>query len=137
MRIKAAIHFEQEHFSTITDYNFKLGDLVLILNTAIEKSLNCKMRVRYIGPLIVISRNKGGAYIISELNGSVFDRPIAAFHVIPYFVQQCINIPPLDELINITSRQLRELEETTLMSLASWYDSIPFHFCILVFLLQC
>ena len=29
-RIKAAIRFEQEHLSTITDYNFKLGDLVLI-----------------------------------------------------------------------------------------------------------
>ena len=28
--IKATIRFEQEHFSTITDYNFKLGDLVLI-----------------------------------------------------------------------------------------------------------
>ena len=28
--IKAATRFEQEHFSTITDYNFKLGDLVLI-----------------------------------------------------------------------------------------------------------
>ena len=53
--IKAAIHFEQEHSSTITDYNFKLGDLVLIQNTAIEKSLNCKMCTRYIGPLIVIS----------------------------------------------------------------------------------
>ena len=41
-RIKAAICFEQDHASTITDYNFKLGDLVLIQNTAIEKSLNQK-----------------------------------------------------------------------------------------------
>ena len=72
------------------------------------------MRARYIGPLIVISRNKGGAYIISELNGSVFDRPIAAFRVIPYFARQRIDVPPLDELIDITSRRLRELEETTL-----------------------
>ena len=71
---------------------------------SIEKSLNRKMCARYIGPLIVISRNKGGVYIISELNGSVFDRPIAAFHVIPYFAQQRIDIPPLDELIDITSR---------------------------------
>ena len=37
------------------------------------------------------------------LNGSVFDRPIAAFRVIPYFVRQRINVPPLDELIDITS----------------------------------
>ena len=75
------------------------------------------MCARYIGPLIVISRNKGGAYIISELNGSVFDCPIAAFRVIPYFVRQCIDVPPLDKLIDITSRRLRELEETTLSDL--------------------
>ena len=101
--IKAVIHFEQEHTSTITDYNFKLGDLVLIQNTTIEKSLNCKMCARYIGPLIIIPRNRGSAYIISELNGSVFDCPIATFCVIPYFAQQCIDILPLDKLIDITS----------------------------------
>ena len=112
--IKATIHFEQEHTSTITNHNFKLGDLVLIQNTTIEKSLNCKMCTRYIGPLIVISWNRGSAYIISELNSSVFDCPIATFRVIPYFTQQCINILPLDELIDITSHQLCELEETML-----------------------
>ena len=67
-----------------------------------------------IGPLIVISENRGSAYIISELNGSVFDCPVATFHVIPYFVQQSIDILPLDELINITLCQLHKLEETTL-----------------------
>ena len=112
--IKAAIHFEQEHASNITDYDFKLGDLVLIQNTTIEKSLNHKMCARYIGPLIVISQNRGGAYIIPELNSSVFSCLIANFQVIPYFVWQCIDIPPLDELINITLCQLHELEETTL-----------------------
>ena len=78
-RITAMIRFEQEHATTIVKYDFTLGDLVLIRNTAIEKSLNRKMCARYLGPLIVISQNKGGAYIVSELNGSVFDRPIAAF----------------------------------------------------------
>ena len=54
-RIKTMIRFEQEHSSTITNYNFKLRDLVLIRNMAIEKSLNHKMQARYISPLIVIS----------------------------------------------------------------------------------
>ena len=117
MHIKAAICFKQELSSTITNYYFKLGDLVLIWNTAIEKSLNCKMRTRYIGPLIVILQNRGSVYIISELNGLVFNCPIAAFHVIPYFAWQCIDIPPLDELIDITLHWLRELEETMLSDL--------------------
>ena len=112
-RIKAAIHFEQEHAATIVKYNFTIGDLVLIRNTAIEKSLNRKMRVRYLGLLIVISQNKGGTYIVSELDGSVFDCPITAFRVIPYFTRQHINIPPLDKLINISACQLRELEDST------------------------
>ena len=60
-------------------------------NTAIEKALNRKMRARYLGPLIVISRNKGGAYIVSELDGSVLDRPIAAFRVIPYFAHSALD----------------------------------------------
>ena len=56
-------------------------------------------------------------YIISEFNGSVFDHLIAAFRVIPYFARQRINVPPLDELINITSHRLRKLEETMLSDL--------------------
>jgi hypothetical protein len=57
-RLKAAIRFEKEHSHSITDFDFKIGDLVLIRNTAIEKALNQKMRARYLGPLIVLARNK-------------------------------------------------------------------------------
>ena len=110
--VKAAVHFEQQHSTTITDYHFTLGDLVLIRNTANEKSLNCKMRTRYLSPLIVILHNKGGAYIVAELNGAVFNHPIAMFRVIPYFMHQSIPIPPLEELIDISTHYLHELQDS-------------------------
>ncbi|KAI0934959.1 hypothetical protein AcV7_003885 [Taiwanofungus camphoratus] len=68
------------------------------------------MRPRYLGPLIVVSRNKGGVYIICELDGTVLDRPIAAFRVIPYFARQSIPIP--DNLEDISTERLRELERS-------------------------
>ena len=70
------------------------------------------MHPRYLGLLIVISKNRGGAYILAELNGSVFDRPVAAFRVIPYFAQQQIDLPPLDSLLDISRQCLQELENT-------------------------
>ena len=79
-------------------------------NTKIEKSLNRKMRPRYLGPLIVLSRNKGGAYIVCELDGTVYHRPIAAFRLIPYFARKEIDFP--ESAIDIDTRRLRELESS-------------------------
>jgi hypothetical protein len=76
--------FEQDHGAIIRDFSFKPGDLVLMCNTAVEKALNCKMCPRYTGPLVVVSRNRGGAYILCELNGTLLHSPFAAFRVLPY-----------------------------------------------------
>jgi hypothetical protein len=111
-RIKAAKRFEELHATTIRKFDFKLGNLVLMRHTEIEKSLNRKMRPRYLGPLIVISRNKGGAYILAELDGSVLDRPVAAFRLVPYFARQDIPIPPIEEFVDIPSPRLRQMEES-------------------------
>ena len=108
---KAAILFKRKHEKTIHNYDFKQGDLVLMRNTQIESNLNRKMRPRYLGPLIVISRNRGGAYILCELNGSVLHRPIAAFRVIPYFARSSIPLP--NAFVDIDTRRLREMEETS------------------------
>jgi len=112
-RLKAAVQFEKDHAHTMHDYDFKLGDLVLVRNTAIEKALNRKMRARYLGPAVVISRNRGGAYILAELDGSVFDRPIAAFRVIPYFARPNLDLPPLEHFIDISQARLKQLEKST------------------------
>ena len=111
-RVQAAVRFERDHSATIRDFNFSRGDLVLVRNTAIEKALNRKMRARYLGPLVVVSRNKGGAYIICELNGSVFDRPVAAFRVVPYFARKAITLPDLSDYLDISTDRLRDMEDS-------------------------
>lgn len=111
-RVQAAVRFEKDHAHTVKNFDFKLGDLVLVRNTAIEKALNRKMRARYLGPLIVLARNRGGAYVVAELDGSVFDRPVAAFRVIPYFARTSIELPPLQELLDISQARFQELKDS-------------------------
>jgi len=108
-RIKAARRFEREHEHTIRDFDFEKGSLVLMRNTQIEKALNRKMRPRYLGPLIVISRNRGGAYILCELDGSVLHRPVAAFRLVPYFARKTLSIP--EDFLDVDATRLRELQQ--------------------------
>jgi hypothetical protein len=68
------------------------------------------MRTRYIGPLIVVSRNYGSAYIVAELDGTVLHRPIAAFHLLPYFARKSIPLPP--GIIDIDDTHLQEMEHS-------------------------
>ena len=90
-------------------------------NTAIEKSLDRKMKPRYLGPVVVVSRNKGGAYIVAELNGAVYDRPVAAFRLIPYFPRESIPLPL--EVLDIDAEGLRRLEDGVAESLGEEVDA--------------
>jgi hypothetical protein len=109
-RLKAAQRFEEKHLRILKDFNFQCGSLVLMRNTQIEKSLNKKMRARYIGPLIVVLHNYGGAYILAELDGTVLHRPIATFHLLPYFARKSIPLPP--DFIDIDDICLQEMEHS-------------------------
>lgn len=110
-RNRAAVRFEREHSTTIRNFNFKPGALVLIQNTAIEKLLNRKMRPRYNGTVVIVSRNCGGVYIICKLDSTLAQSPVAAFHVLPYFAHDHIDIPNIEENIDITVARLREMED--------------------------
>jgi len=110
-RIKAARQFEKDHATVMKDFNFKTGDLVLVRNTAIEKSLNRKMRPRYNGPYVVLTRNRGGAYVLCELDGSVLDRPLAAFRVIPYFARTAIDVPT--EALDVHLKRIDTMRAST------------------------
>jgi hypothetical protein len=92
--LEATKRFKLAHQHTMHNYNFERGDLVLLCNTQIEKALNRKVCPQYLGPLIVIARNFGGAYILCELDGTIFHRPVAAFRLLPYLACKSIPLPP-------------------------------------------
>ena len=79
-------------------------------NSAVEMSLNKKMKLRYLGLLIVVRCNYGGVCILCELDGSVLHRPVAAFCVIPYLARKSIPLPP--NFLDISEERMRQLEET-------------------------
>jgi len=112
-RIMEGVRFQERHKRTIHEFNFTRGNLVLMRNTKVEKSLNRKMRPRYLGPLVVVSRNKGGAYILCELDGSVLHQPVAAFRLLPYLARRNIALP--DEALDIDTAWLREMEASDIL----------------------
>ncbi|KAL1944872.1 hypothetical protein VTO73DRAFT_2492 [Trametes versicolor] len=112
-RVCAARQLELDHPGSIRNFDFARGDLVLLRNTAIEKALNRKMRPRYLGPYVVLARNRGGTYVICEVDGAVLDRPVAAFRLVPYLARRSIDLAWLDDdtYLDISTARLRELEQ--------------------------
>ncbi len=108
-RRNAAVKFEKDHKYSIRDFNFQPGDLVLMHNMQIEKALNHKMCARYLGPLAILGRNKGGAYLLCELDGSTFARPVATFRLLLYFARKKIDLLDINAIIDMPPMQINDL----------------------------
>jgi hypothetical protein len=104
---------QEDRKHSIKDYNFSPGSLILARNTRVEKTLTAKTRMRYMGPLVVIRRNKGGAYIVAELDGTVWRRPVGAFRLIPYRARLSLPLPDLDKFLDISTERLSQMEDST------------------------
>ena len=85
---------------------------MLVYNTAIKKALNCKMHACYLGPLVVLACNLGGAYILAKLDGLVLDQPTVAFHVVPYLTRRYIPLPSLTNFLDISLAWLEALKNS-------------------------
>ena len=98
-RLSSVLQYLKTHEEAVRDFGFKKGDVVLYRNTRVEKEASRKSKPRYLGPMIVVRRTYGGAYILAELDGTISLTRFAAFRVIPYFPRTNIPIPDLDDSI--------------------------------------
>jgi len=87
-----------------------MGDLVLVHNMAIKKSLTAKCILNISDPLSSFPKQpKEELYIICELNGSVFNQLIAVFQVIPYFARKSITLPDRNDFFKSRTGRLHDM----------------------------
>jgi len=85
-RFESKEKFEKKFGQQIHRTSFKSGELVLIRNSPLEKtvSINKKIENRYMGPYRVVRETRGKAYALEELNGNILRTSVAAFRLILY-----------------------------------------------------
>ncbi|KZT31000.1 hypothetical protein SISSUDRAFT_1038766, partial [Sistotremastrum suecicum HHB10207 ss-3] len=89
--------FERTYATRLRREDYQPGQLVLVRNSPIEDELDRKHKPRYMGPYTVERQTQGGSYVLSEQNGAISRRGVAAFRLLPYHSRTFQPLPP-DEL---------------------------------------
>jgi transposase InsO family protein len=95
-RFRSIQQFERDHAHTMHDFDFTPGSMVLVRNAHLDSEIGNKCRPRYTGPMVVVRRTKGGAYILAELTGAVSRLRYAAFRLMPYHARTQVSVPVSD-----------------------------------------
>jgi hypothetical protein len=99
--------------------------LVLIRASARKTSLDRKSYDQWFGPCIVIRPVAGGAYICTEMNGTVIGERIARDRVVPYFARRKMQLPEnLEDWIDVSRTSLREILGGPLKRLLKGVDDL-------------
>jgi transposase-like protein len=89
-RFRSKEQFEKRFIKKLQRSEYSKGELVLVRNVGIEVEVSARRKTddRYFGPYEVERKNQGGAYILRELDGTLFRRnPTAAFRLLPYITR--------------------------------------------------
>ncbi|KAL5514794.1 hypothetical protein ACEPAG_2110 [Sanghuangporus baumii] len=120
-RFRSIQDFEKAHTATIKDYNFAPRALVLVRNSQIKNELNRKTKPKYLGPMVMVRRTKGGSYILAEVSGAISALRYAAFRVIPYHARTRI----IDLVESLTHKTAPELDTLACESTPEDADEKP------------
>lgn len=109
-RVKSTMRAANVNANKIIDYDFRPRDLVLVRDVDNEKNLSGKANPRYNGPYVVVRRNRGGAYVLAELDGSLSRLRYGAFRLVPYQARKAIDVD-ISHLLQLPPEELQALTQ--------------------------
>jgi len=106
-KIRRTLQLKRDLQHKIEEFDLGPGSLVLVKNSAIEISADRKMKPRYLGPMVVVRKLQGGAYILAKLDGSVWQNKVVAFRVLPYLSRKKLDFNlEVKDLLDVSKESL-------------------------------